>query len=165
LLFFSGEDKRGVYLPVGVLSIEGSNDPNIISKNKMLFVFYFFMGELRYQLYAADGFYSMGKIFQQSVTDGIAFEQPQKIQIPEFRKQILPVKMIAVKIVHQGIVGLGKFVYGEEVLSLFFGQLYFDLIVDAKVKAEAVVELPAELVPSYRSDNAKQPDVLEKVAG
>jgi septum formation topological specificity factor MinE len=46
---------------------------------------------------------------------------------------------------------------------LLFGQLYLYLVIDAKIKAQPVVQLPAELVILNRRNNAQQPGILEEL--
>ncbi len=50
-------------------------------------------------------------------------------------------------------------------MPLFFEQLNFDVVVDAEVEAQQLVELPAELVVLYRRYYTHEAGIVEEVVG
>src|SRR5882724_5700012 len=81
----------------------------------------------------------------------------------EFGQQIFTFKMITIQVVSKRAIRLRTFVYAKKIFSLFFIQLYFNLIIDTKIKPKLVVQLPAKLVPFKRCYNAEQSRIFKKI--
>src|SRR5579863_1523935 len=96
---------------------------------------------------------------------GIAFLQPEKIEVFEFRQEVFPVELIVVKKMLKGVSRLIVFIDPEKVLPLLFCELDLELMIAAKVEAEPFVELPDQLIILDRSDDPNEPGVLEEPVG
>jgi hypothetical protein len=125
----------------------------------------FVLCQFSHQLDAAEGFNGPYQAGNHVFTDGVPFQQPEEIKMPEFRKQVFPVTLVAVKVVYQRVAGFGTFIYVKKVFSLFFGKLDFYLVIHPEIKSEVVVELPAELVAFHGSHDTEQPGIFKKIAG
>jgi hypothetical protein len=64
----------------------------------------------------------------------------------------------------EGGAALPVFIDTEKIFSLAPGKLDLYLVVDAEVEAKPVVQLPAELIAFYRSDEAQETRFLEELA-
>jgi hypothetical protein len=60
------------------------------------FVFDFFVGEFHYKLNYTDAFYGGYQFVEAVVGNGIAFEQPQVIEMAELGQQVFSVKLIII---------------------------------------------------------------------
>ncbi len=54
------------------------------------------------------------------------------------------------------------FGYGNIIITFLFLQSYFELMIDAKIDGEQVVQLPAKLIVLYRRHDAEQSCIAEK---
>ena len=54
--------------------------------------------------------------------------------------------MIVIQVMCEGAIGLRAFIHTKKIFPLFFVELNFNLVVNAKIKPELVVQLPAKLV-------------------
>ena len=51
---------------------------------------------------------------------------------------------------------------GEKIVALFFIETDLDLVIDAEIHSQCIVQLPAELVIFYRRHNAEQAGIFKK---
>jgi len=123
------------------------------------------MRQFHDQLYARHCPDTTHEVLELFIPYHISFQQPEKVQMFEFREQVFPVKLIVVKKVRLRIAGLLKFVHRKKIIPLPFGQLDLYAVIDAKVKSQAIVQLPAELVVFDRSYHTQQTGVLEELPG
>ena len=103
-------------------------------KDEMTFVFDLIVNQLHHQLYAGHRFYASHQVHELFIRHDVAFQQPEKIQVFEFREQVFSVKLVIIKKMLQGIAGLLVFINAEKVIPLPFSQLDLYAVVDAEVK-------------------------------
>ena len=99
------------------------------------------------------------------VFEEVAFEEPEKIEVAEFREQELAVVLVVVDIMGERAVGFAVFEDGEIVFALPLGELDLDVVVHAETEAEQPVNRPAKLVVVHRSHNAQQTYIVEELTG
>src|SRR5690606_21767389 len=95
--------------------------------------------------------------------DIIAFQQPQKVEVPELGQQVLSFKLVIVYIMKDRSACFTILVDREKVLPVFPGKLYFNITVQAKITTQALIEQPAKPVIFKRRHNTEYFCVRKKI--
>jgi hypothetical protein len=129
------------------------------------FIFDFVLIKFHYQLYARYGTGYIHQVRDLLVGYVIALLQPEKVEVLEFRQEVFTVELVVIQKMLKRIPGFVVFVDAEKVLPLSLCELDLELMVAAKIEAEAVVEVQDQLVVFDRRDNTDKARVLEEPLG
>ena len=122
-----------------------------------------FVCQFYYKLYATYFFYPTDRLVKSFFIDDITLHQPQKIKVFEFGKQIFSVEPVIVQVMKKRARGFTKFVHCKKIIPFLLGELYFYVIVDAKIHFHSAVQMPAKLVVLDGGHNSEQPCIFKKI--
>ena len=100
----------------------------------MSLVFDLVVNQLHHQLDARYRLYATDQLCELFIRHDVTFQQPEKVEVFELRQQVLPIELIIIKKMLQGIAGLAVFINAEKVVPLSFCKLDLYAVVDAEVK-------------------------------
>ena len=133
-------------------------------KDQVAFVSDFFLCQLSDELNSRNITRDAHQVKDQLIADYVSLQQPQKIQVSEFRQQVFPVELIVVDIMFQRATGFAKFIHSEKIIALFFDHRDFNLVINPEIQPESLIEVKAKLIILNGRDDAQQPGICKKLA-
>ena len=118
-------------------------------------VFYFILIQLCDQLHSCYIFYGLLQHIKIIIFYLIAFQQPEKIKVPEFGQKIFAVALVAVNIISKRGTRLIIFINRKKILAPLFGKLDLKIIVQPEIATQCLVYDPAKPIILYRCNNAQ----------